>query len=381
MSDDRTARSWDNYPTGALREAAPIPAPTLEVKPRGLERKVDLRADMPPIVDQNPLNSCNACTIVAALEYFLRKDQKQKLNLSILFLYYNARKISRSEKKDDGVLSAHAMAGLMAYGVCEEKLWPYVPGKRYDEPPQRAYADAKRFEAAQYARLPSYNDVKALLNAAVPVTIGTRFPGKYYQTAGQTGRMTEYAGGFDLPGPGHSLLIVGYDDDDKSWLVRNSWGEKFGDRGYMRVPYVTMQTYVWHEDIWAVGALEKVREKRLFGGGANMQQDMWRETLANAPEQHMAALEKLKEDLRRELSQDVDAAKDDMRRRIWQEPAQQQQPVRFGDAGGSSSEDSSDRLQRLKDEMRDDQQRDLDDAKRAVRDRLRRSIDDDGKGR
>jgi hypothetical protein len=34
------------------------------------------------------------------------------------------------------------------------------------------------------------------------------------------------------PGDGHCVLIVGYDDAKKAWLIRNSWGEGWGTGGY-----------------------------------------------------------------------------------------------------------------------------------------------------
>jgi C1A family cysteine protease len=36
---------------------------------------------------------------------------------------------------------------------------------------------------------------------------------------------------------GHAQVIVGYDDNAKCWIVRNSWGTWWGDAGYGYVPY------------------------------------------------------------------------------------------------------------------------------------------------
>jgi C1A family cysteine protease len=36
---------------------------------------------------------------------------------------------------------------------------------------------------------------------------------------------------------GHAVLIVGYDDTKKCLIVRNSWGENWGDKGYFYLPY------------------------------------------------------------------------------------------------------------------------------------------------
>ena len=36
---------------------------------------------------------------------------------------------------------------------------------------------------------------------------------------------------------GHAVSLVGYDDSKAAWLVRNSWGEEFGENGYVWVAY------------------------------------------------------------------------------------------------------------------------------------------------
>ena len=35
----------------------------------------------------------------------------------------------------------------------------------------------------------------------------------------------------------HAMVVVGYSDETKFFLVRNSWGEHFGDKGYCYIPY------------------------------------------------------------------------------------------------------------------------------------------------
>ena len=42
----------------------------------------------------------------------------------------------------------------------------------------------------------------------------------------------------------HAMLCVGYSDKDRMFIVRNSWGAGWGDRGYCYIPY----NYVLHAD-------------------------------------------------------------------------------------------------------------------------------------
>jgi cathepsin L len=35
----------------------------------------------------------------------------------------------------------------------------------------------------------------------------------------------------------HDLLLVGWDDKKEAWLVKNSWGEKWGEKGFAWIGY------------------------------------------------------------------------------------------------------------------------------------------------
>ena len=60
-----------------------------------------------------------------------------------------------------------------------------------------------------------------------------------------------YGGGvFNINAPAeedinHAVTLVGWDDSLGAWLIKNSWGPGWGDRGYMWIKYGTNKIASW----------------------------------------------------------------------------------------------------------------------------------------
>lgn len=54
----------------------------------------------------------------------------------------------------------------------------------------------------------------------------------YYSSGVFTGKSKESF-------PNHAVNLIGWDDSKQAWLLRNSWGEKWGNKGYMWIHYNT----------------------------------------------------------------------------------------------------------------------------------------------
>jgi hypothetical protein len=303
---------------GALRPVAQQIAPKLSFKAGGREERVDLREKFGPVMNQGELNSCACCATVAAVEYLLAKRDGRWQKLSPMFVYFHARKISGMEMLNAPLLAAHAPAALMAWGVCDDDHWPYDMNRFATPPPADAYISASKMQAVQFARLGSVEEIKASLSAGIPAMFGSDIPRGYYLEAAQTGAMPEL-GKADGPPSGHAMLIVGYDDRAKHWIVRNSVGERFGDLGYVRIPYSVFEKHVWNEDVWAIGELEKMGQRTLIDGTVRQAVE---EIQRNGAAQTQSAMQALRKEIGEELTKRTDDAKLSFRERLREQEKQ-----------------------------------------------------------
>ena len=51
---------------------------------------------------------------------------------------------------------------------------------------------------------------------------------------------------------GHAVVGVGYDDSQQRFIVRNSWGPKWGMSGYFTIPYEYLGDRNLSDDFWTV---------------------------------------------------------------------------------------------------------------------------------
>lgn len=297
---------------GCLFETTPTPAPTLRAPTGDLPQHVDLRAVCPPVEDQGKTGSCVANAIVGALEVHQRKANLPVTDLSRLFLYYNARALAKRENEDCGSFIHHGMAALMAFGVCEERMWPYLEPMFTTQPTLACYENATRYEAVQFARTPRGAGTMAALAQGFPVAFGISLPGNCLFSVGADGVVPWPE---QLPNPGqpsgHAMLLVGYDMTREAYLVRNSWAATWGDQGYCWIPFKMMDAWSQPDHFWAIGAIEQAPGFSLMGPTVA-------ETVENVTSkvEGPSPLDLLRGQLRDRLNSKIETARADFRNRL-----------------------------------------------------------------
>lgn len=225
----------------------------LPKKLKKLPPKVDLRSNDVIIFDQGSLGSCTANAISTAFIYNLIKQEEPMFVPSRLFVYYNTRLLEGNVDRDSGATLRNTVKSINKVGLCEEPFWPYDIKKFKSKPSPKSYSDAEGNKAIKYERLNrSLYDFKSCLVAGFPFVCGFAVYESFQsREVAKTGKMP-------MPGPnetsygGHAVLVVGYDDETQCFIVRNSWGTKWGDKGHFYMPYEYLLNRNLSDDFWVI---------------------------------------------------------------------------------------------------------------------------------
>jgi C1A family cysteine protease len=217
---------------------------------------MDLRPDMPSIVDQGQEGSCTANALSGCLGYLeLQGDSTLGFTnspfepLSRQFIYYNERKIEGDIDSDSGAQLRDGCQVLNQLGACIESVWPYLADNLFTEPSTGAYIEAAGHKISQYSRVESLAELKASLAAKTPVALGFTVY-ESFETIGADGVMPMPADSESVMG-GHAVVACGYDDVNKWVICRNSWGTSWGYSGYFYMPYAYFD-FGGVMDMWAI---------------------------------------------------------------------------------------------------------------------------------
>jgi len=220
------------------------------------KHEVDLRKWFPPPYNQGRTNTCVAQSIAGVVEYFMHRGfLSNRFTPSRLFIYWVGRQESGiTTNKDLGMTIRGGIKGVVKRGVAREDRWPWDESKVNVEPVITAYSSAVSTLVPRYERLPiSVEAIKHALQRELPVIAGFKVYSSYYS-------YYTYIKGF-VPLPkdgekwrgGHAVVIVGYSDDLGHFIFRNSYGPKWGDKGYGYLPYEYVdRKYMGESDLWVI---------------------------------------------------------------------------------------------------------------------------------
>jgi C1A family cysteine protease len=237
--------------TMALSPASELP---VRVEWTSLEKPVD---------HQGSQGSCVAHSAGAAFEMLRAKDfhggdPSVTMNASRAFIYYESRELEGTEDQDPGCMIRSAVSVVARQGVPTEESFPYDPAVYDVAPPFPVVEEASQYQVTSYLKLEPTN-LEELLNCIAdgyPFTIGMSvFESFDTDEVQETGVVPIPEPGEQMLG-GHAMLTVGYDQEAKLFLVRNSWGTEWGVNGHCSIPFEYMTNGLYASDFWTLRAIE-----------------------------------------------------------------------------------------------------------------------------
>lgn|SRR5215212_101189 len=255
-----------------------ITKPEFLTKP--LPPKIDLREQQAmssvPILDQGELGSCTANAISVAMTFATIKQGGKTLKLnqvtlgdgnifipSRLFIYYNERVMEGSVSSDAGAMLRDGIKSVNKEGACKEATWPYIIPQFTTKPSDVAYTEAQGHQALMYRRLNNrdINQIKGCVAQGFPFVFGFAvFQSFMSRQVATTGMMPMPNLSKENMIGGHAVLGVGYDDSKQVFIVRNSWGTGWGDKGYFYMPYKYITNTNYCDDFWTITLMEQEPE-------------------------------------------------------------------------------------------------------------------------
>jgi C1A family cysteine protease len=221
---------------------------------QALPPSVDLRSQFPPPYDQGSLGSCTANAISGALQFLELKEGEQPAVMpSRLFIYYNERALEGTVGSDSGAQIRDGIKVVVKEGYCPETEWPYVEANFVDKPPAPCYADALKERVSQYLRLS--RDLVPLLTC---LASGYPFVFGFSVYESFESPQVKSTGVVNTPQPqeqfigGHAVVACGYDQAQRRFTVRNSWGPDWGMGGYFTMPFEYLTDPGLAADFWTL---------------------------------------------------------------------------------------------------------------------------------
>jgi hypothetical protein len=222
----------------------------------GLHDNVDLNPLMPDPLDQGPLGSCTAQSVVAALYLLLRRQGLPAFIASRLALYLGGRRRIGMIGEDSGAIIADVLREAAEIGFGAEALWPYDVDRFTEQPPDLYLQDAATHRLVNWETLPhDLGTLQFVLDSGFPICFGIELYTSFWDAMDGDGRVHMPQDGEAYRG-GHAMVLTGYDRPRRVFRGQNSWGRDVGMEGRFEID----EDYVI--DPWYCGELHAVRVVR-----------------------------------------------------------------------------------------------------------------------
>lgn len=221
---------------------------------------VDLRNNYNEVYNQLNLNSSTSNAVSFCFHYDQIKNYKiSVIKPSRLFIYYNERqslnKINENEQNLNSISVEmfDSINVLYNLGVCPEFMYSYEEKNFNNKPDVECYKEALNNKLIVYNAIDqNLHQLKVALIEGYPILCGLEIYSNFESDdVKETGNIKLPLENDNLIG-GLALTLVGFDEGDKVFIAKNSWGTEWGDNGYCYIPYSYILDPKLSSDFWII---------------------------------------------------------------------------------------------------------------------------------
>lgn len=223
------------------------------IDPKTLPAKVDLRSEWGTPFDQGQIGSCVANSVAGCIRMTRKVEKLSNYDPSRLYIYYYGRKDDNfPTDQDSGMYIRSGYKGVNQDSVCSENNWPYIESRFSVEPNKVAKSAASQHKIFKYLSVTQdILSIKQCLADGYPISFGiTVYQSFMSADVARTGMIPMPNTTKDTVVGGHAISIVGYDDTQKVFIIANSWGSSWGDKGFCYFPYAYVTDTTLSDDFW-----------------------------------------------------------------------------------------------------------------------------------
>lgn len=227
-----------------LKENMAIASGSPKCDPRARKFSWQAKLRLPNIRDQGQCGSCWAFAAMGAVEIsMLRQVTGQQDDTSEQHAINCAMTQAGKDAGDckNGGRSEKVFEWLTFQRATNEKTLPYVgvDGPCAQQSPVPYSAITWGWVNPQQLQRPTVGEIKEAICEYGSVTASVTV----------TDAFANYRGGVfnekSSAETNHAIVLVGWNDEKKAWLLRNSWGKAWGKRGYMWIRYDSNNVGSW----------------------------------------------------------------------------------------------------------------------------------------
>lgn len=209
--------------------------------PDSLPPSYDLSEFLPPIGNQGRQGSCTAWATTYYLKSFQERIQYQDFSASqIMSPSYIYNQLTLGDCQATAIMASLEL--LKEKGARELPYFPYDENTCSPQPSEDDDIEAVKNKISDYKMLSGYNmvnEMKTLISTETPVILAVGLD-EHFSEIDAYGLSAYREHAIDESEDetlGHTMLAVGYSDEYQAFKVVNSWGQGFGDDGFVWIDY------------------------------------------------------------------------------------------------------------------------------------------------